>query len=86
MKIIKRITFQLLLGFRRLILGLSKLLAIVFLIGTLGIFFLQEFHNAPIIAKIMTPTFTIICTFINWFYDDLIFYFKPDDMELFLQR
>jgi len=86
MKIIKRIIFQLLLGFRRLVLALSKLLAIVFLIGTLGVFLLQGLHNAPFIAKIMAPIFTIIFTLINWFYDDLIFYFKPDDMELFLQR
>lgn len=59
MKIIKRIIFQLLLGFRKFVLWLSKLLAIALLLETLGIFFLQILHNTPIIAKIMADYFYV---------------------------
>jgi len=86
MRIIKRIIFHVLLALRGIVLGISRLFAILFFIGAFLIFFVHDFHNIPVIGKVMVATFAIIFTLINWFYDDLIFYFEPDNIDITLYR
>jgi hypothetical protein len=70
------------LALRGIILSISKLLALLFFTGTVLIFFVNDFHTVPLAGKIMMVTFGIIFTLINWFYDYLIFYFTPDDIDV----
>lgn len=71
---------------RRLILSISKWLAIIFLVCAILMFFMQEFQTLSLVIKITILGFGLFFTLINWFYDDLIFYFSPEDMELTLYR
>lgn len=84
MRIIKFIIFRLLLALRGLILNLSKIFAIVFLIGTAGILFMDEFKNVSVTGKIIAVMLVVFCTLVNWVYDYVIFYFAPDDIDVTL--
>ena len=87
MFIMKKIIFHLLLTIRKPILVLSKILALLFLVGGgLLCIIVNGTHMIPWTPKIMILFFGIFFTLINWFYDDLIFYFTPDDMEVTLYR
>lgn len=83
MTFIRRIIFQILLSIRGIVLGISKWLALICLIYFVALLFI-ELPKPFIILKIMVLTFGILFTLINWFYDDLIFYFKPEDMDIAL--
>lgn len=86
MPLIKTIIFHLLLAIRGIILTISKLFAFIFLLCFILMIIVNDLQAAPIIAKIMALKFGIFFTLLNWFYDNLIFYFAPEDMELTLYR
>jgi hypothetical protein len=84
MKFIKIIMFRLLLTIRGIVLTASKLLALVFLMGAMGIIFMDEFKNVSVAVKIIAVMLGIFFTLINWLYDYLVFYFAPNDTEVTL--
>lgn len=87
MRIIKTIIFHLLLSLRQVVLTISRLMALLFFIGVLLVFFVSDFRAVtPVPGKILILTCTVIFTIINWFYDDLIFYFQPDNKNITLYR
>ena len=86
MALIKIIIFRLLLSVRGIVLGISKFLAIGFIVFTIALFTISDFQQAPLAAKIMSLGLSVIFTIINWFYDDLIFYFQPENSEISLYR
>lgn len=87
MRILKTLIFHLLLTLRGFVLTTSKLLALLFVIGVLLVFFHSDFRRiTPVAGKIMILTLSIFFTFINWFYDDLIFYFQPENKDITLYR
>jgi hypothetical protein len=45
---------------------------------------LNDFQAVPLAAKIMTLALGIFFTLINWFYDDLVFYFEPKNIKVTL--
>jgi hypothetical protein len=53
MKFISIIIFQFLLAIRGIVLAVSKLLALIFLIGAMGIIFMEEFKNVSVGVKII---------------------------------
>ncbi len=83
--IAKIIIFHLLLTLRKPILFLSKFIALFFLFFAF-VFFIEKFHEVRLIEKIIIFFSGIVFTVINWFYDDLIFYFQPEDKEIILYR
>ncbi len=87
MNLIKTLIFHLLLTFRGLILGISKLFSLLFLMSFCLIMFITEFRSVtPLAGKIMVLTVGIFSTLINWFYDYLVLYFSPDNIEVRLYR
>jgi len=86
MTFIRRIIFHILLAIRGILLGFSRLLAFGCFFGFFGLMTESKFQSVPLIINIMILIFGIIFTLINWFYDDLIFYFEPKNMKITLYR
>ena len=86
MHIIKIFAFHLLMTFRGLVLFVSKLFSILFIATFCALIFLQEFNSVSITPKIMTLGLGIIFTLVYWFYDYLIFYLKPQMLEIMLHK
>lgn len=86
MSFVKRIIFHLLLALRGIILAASKLLAFVFITCFILTLVVSDFHSTPMPAKIMSIVFGIFFILINWFYDYVIFYFQPENIEIELYR
>ena len=84
MRIIKTIIFHLLLSTRGIIRLLSKLFAIMFIFMFISLFLISDFAGAPFAAKTISLVFSILFTTIYWFYDYLIFYFQPENIEISL--
>ncbi len=82
MRMIKMLAFQMMLSFRGIILGVSRLFALMFL-GSFSIaIYYSEPNQIPLNAKIMLLTLGAIFTLIYWFYDYLIFILKPSNIDL----
>lgn len=77
MHLIKIIIFHILLSFRGLILFISRLCAFAFLGALILSTIFNEFSTIPDSVKIMMAVIGITFTSVYWFYDYLIFYFKP---------
>jgi len=86
MTVIKTILFHLLMSLRGIILSISKLLAIAFFLAAILMIVIHTSHHMPLIAKITALTLGVFFTSINWFYDYLIFYFEPENIEVRLFR
>ena len=84
MDFIKRIVFHFLLAIRGIVRITSKLLAFMFIFGFIGLITVSELQSAPLAAKIMSLIFGIFFTLVNWLYDDLLFYFKPEKFNITL--
>lgn len=84
MKFVKIIIFRLLLAIRGMVLTASKLLALVFVIGAMGIIFMDEFKNVTVVVKIIAVMLGIFFTLINWLYDYFVFYFAPENIDVTL--
>ncbi|OGT38473.1 MAG: hypothetical protein A3F11_05045 [Gammaproteobacteria bacterium RIFCSPHIGHO2_12_FULL_37_14] len=86
MTFIKTLIYHLLLSVRGIILITSKLLSLGFIVIGIVMFYLGDFQDAPLAAKILVIFFGIIFTLINWFYDYFIFYFAPKNLVTTLYR
>ena len=86
MSIPRTLIFHILLSFRSLILGVSKLFSLIFLGCFCIVMYLSSEHQILIAAKIMSLTLGVIFTLIYWFYDYLVFYYQPDNIELRLYK
>ena len=86
MQFLRIIIFQILISLRGIILGISKLLAILFLTFFIILITFKDFQTAPFVAKAMALGLGIIFTLINWFYDYLVLYFSPKNMDVTLYR
>ena len=86
MSIIRLFLFHILLSIRGIILGISKLLALMLLVTWFATLYVKEMSGVPFAAKLMLVIFGIAFTFVNWFYDDLIFYLKPKNHDLILYK
>jgi hypothetical protein len=86
MYVIKAIVFQILLSLRRIILGVSKLLSLTFLGSFCIMIIFTDLHRIPLTAKLMALGLGVIFTFIYWFYDYLVFNFKPNYIDLVLYK
>jgi len=84
MVIIKTLLFHILLSFRGLILAVSKFLSFVFLGGFLAATFITDLSAVPMTAKVSMASLGILFILLNWFYDYLIFYFKPRMLDIML--
>jgi len=75
--LLKTILFHLLLTFRGIIVGVSRLLAL----GCIGViittFYVERFSALPFRVKFEIVVLGIVFTIIYWFYDYLIFYLRP---------
>jgi hypothetical protein len=85
-KIAKIVIFHLLLTLRGVVLLLSKILALLFLASGILLCIITEAQAIPWLLKIIILSLGILFTLINWFYDDLIFYFQPENREIQLYR
>lgn len=86
MAIIKTLLFHVLLSFRGLILGVSKLLSFAFLGSFLAVIFFNDLAAVPAASKAMMACAGILFTAIYWFYDYLIFYLKPKMLDMMLLK
>jgi len=86
MHAIKLILFHILMTLRTPILVISKFLALVFLGGLTMIFCVEELSAVPIFVRIVAAMFGGMFTLIYWFYDYLIFYFKPKMLDIILLK
>lgn len=84
MRLVKTIIFHLLLTFRGIIRFSSRLLALISFIGFALILWTMDYHDASMAVRITILMFGVIFMLINWLYDYLIFYFKPEDFEIML--
>lgn len=80
----KIIILRFLLAMRATILGLSKFFSLLFFIGTILIFFDDSFQTTPFAGKIIIVILAMLFSLTNWLYDDLIFYFTPEDFHVTL--
>jgi len=85
-KYFKILIFHLLLTFRRTILFLSKIFALLFCFGSSLFFIFKDMQVVQLVGKLFIITFAIIFTLIYWFYDELIFYFQPEDKNVILYK
>lgn len=80
MRILKTLIFHLLRSCRGIVLWISKVFALLSLFGC-GMLLGFEIP-VPFSAKISMVAFFIINTAINWFYDELVFCFQPDHIQI----
>ncbi|OGT63383.1 MAG: hypothetical protein A3E85_02415 [Gammaproteobacteria bacterium RIFCSPHIGHO2_12_FULL_45_12] len=86
MSIIRLLLFHILISVRGIILGISRLFAFMLLGTWLCTLYIKEISEVPLAVKVIMFAFGIIFTFIYWFYDDLIFYFQPENKDITLYR
>jgi len=86
MAAIKIILFHILLSSRGIILGTSKLLALVFLSTAASIVFVNDISEIRTSTSIAIGAFGILFTSIYWFYDYLIFYLKPKILDIMILK
>jgi len=86
MRALKIIMFHILLSCRGIILGASKLFALMFLGTFCLVTCFSDLHGISMAAKIMILIFGMIFTMIFWFYDYLILYLKPKMLDIMLLK
>lgn len=81
-KLLKMILFHLLLRFRGIIVGVSRLLAFGCIGVIIATFYIERFSALPFKVKFEIAMLGIAFTAIYWFYDYLIFYLRPKHYNL----
>ena len=85
MRALKTIFFHLLMPFRRVVLFLCKIGAVLFILGGLMMFLFSGKHM-PIMAPICTLVLGIGCSALSWYYDKLLLWLQPEGTNLQLYR